>query len=114
MNEVLTLGIRAVNGGLFVVAFALVGEVAIPKRFAGIFSAAPSVALANLVVVLVSKGSSEAQQQSWGMIVGAVVLILVCAAGVPLLKRWHAFRGSLAICSAWLACAAMGYGLVLR
>ncbi|MEA2502248.1 MAG: hypothetical protein QOD01_2359, partial [Actinomycetota bacterium] len=48
MKTAAVLGLKAVNGGLFVVAFALVSEALKPKRFAGLFSAAPSVALANL------------------------------------------------------------------
>ena len=53
-------------------AFALIAEVASPKRFAGLFSAAPSVALANLLVIAVATGPTEAQRQSTGMVVGAV------------------------------------------
>ena len=54
-----TLGVKAVNGGLFVVLFSLIAEMLTPKRFAGLFSAAPSVALANLIVVIISKGHGE-------------------------------------------------------
>jgi hypothetical protein len=40
VHPVVVLAVKALNGGLFVVAFALVGEVLDPKRFAGLFSAA--------------------------------------------------------------------------
>ena len=40
--------LRAVIGGVVVSAFALLGDVFQPKRFAGLFGAAPSVALASL------------------------------------------------------------------
>ena len=59
MTQWWTLGIKAVNGGLFVVLFALIAEMLKPKRFAGLFSAAPSVALANLIVVIVAKGHGQ-------------------------------------------------------
>jgi hypothetical protein len=39
-----TLAVKAVYGGLFVVLFSLIAELLTPKRFAGLFSAAPSVA----------------------------------------------------------------------
>ena len=59
MTQWWTLSIKAVNGGLFVVLFSLIAEMLTPKRFAGLFSAAPSVALANLIVVIVAKGHGE-------------------------------------------------------
>jgi len=56
VNPVLLLAVRALVGGTFVVVFALVGEVVTPKRFAGIFGAAPSVTLANLALVVAIEG----------------------------------------------------------
>ena len=114
MNDVLLTIIKAVNGGLFVVAFALIGEIATPKRFSGVFSAAPSIALANLIVIALAKGAHEAQRQSPGMIVGAVAMTVACAIGVVLIRRYRARRGSLAICGAWLVLAEVGYVAVLR
>ena len=72
MKTVAILGLKAANGGLFVVAFALVSEVLKPKRFAGLFSAAPSVALANLAVVVAIKGHAEAIASTRGMVIGAL------------------------------------------
>ena len=114
MGDVWLTAIKAMNGGLFVVALALVGEMAKPKRFAGLFSAAPSIALANLVVIAVSKGAADAQRQSTGMVVGAMALVVACALGVALIARLRAVRGSLVICAAWLVLAEVGYLAVLR
>jgi hypothetical protein len=114
MNDALITLLKAVNGGLFVVAFALIGEIATPKRFSGVFSAAPSIALANLIVIALAKGGSEAQRQSTGMIVGAIAMTIACAIGVLLLRRYQALRGSLAICGTWLVLAEVGYVAVLR
>lgn len=114
MNDVWMTGIKAVNGGLFVVASALVGAMALPKRFAGLFSAAPSVALANLIVIALVKGPSDAQQQSTGMIVGAVAMVVACAAGIVLVARWRARRGSIAMWGVWLVIAEAGYLVALR
>jgi hypothetical protein len=113
MAEVVTVVVKALNGGLFVVAFALIGEISVPKRFAGVFSAAPSVALANLLVMLVAKGSAEARDQTTGMIVGAVAMTAACAIGVVSVRRLRALRGSLVLCGAWFAPAIAGYLLFL-
>jgi hypothetical protein len=103
VDEALITAVKAVNGGLFVAAFALVAEVAEPKRFAGLFSAAPSIALANLIVIAVAMSTNDAQQQSTGMIVGAIALVGACAVGLHLIGRWRALRGSLGVCGVWLA-----------
>jgi hypothetical protein len=98
---------------VFVAAFALIAEVAQPKRFAGLFSAAPSIALANLIVIAVASGTFDAQQQSTGMVVGALALVGACAAGLHFIGRWRALRGSLGIWTVWLALATGAGTLVL-
>ena len=45
MSQIL---IRFIIGGMIVSAFAIIGDVLKPKTFAGLFGAAPSVALATL------------------------------------------------------------------
>ena len=75
-SEVLAVGLRVVAAGLLVCVFALIGELVKPKRFAGIFSAAPSVALASLVVVLVTEGSGNLRLELEGMILGAVAFVV--------------------------------------
>jgi hypothetical protein len=114
MDEVATTAIKAVNGGLIVVLFALVGEAAVPKRFAGLFSAAPSIALANLLVIVLVKGSADAQQQSTGMVLGAGAMVAVCAFGIVLIPRLHAVRASMLMCAGWLALTVVGYMVLLR
>ena len=114
MKEVLTLGVKAVNGGLFVVAFAVVAEVLIPKRFAGLFSAAPSVALANLLVVLIVKGRHHGVENGLGMVVGGLAMAGACLAGMYLVPHLRARRASAAICVIWLAVTEAGYLVALR
>jgi uncharacterized membrane protein (GlpM family) len=114
VQPVVVLAMKAVNGGLFVVVFALLGEVVAPKRFAGLFSAAPSVALANLSVTLVDKGSHDARQNTIGMIVGALALIVFCVVARPAVARFRAATGSMIACGAWLVVAGGGYLAVLR
>jgi len=114
VRTAVVLLIKAVNGGLFVVAFALIGEMARPKRFAGLFSAAPSVALANLAVTSVADGTAKAAVNCRGMVVGGLALMLACLGGVVLIRRLRAVRASVVVCATWLAAAETGYLAVLR
>ncbi len=68
--------VRFIVGGLIVSAFSLLGDLVRPKSFAGLFSAAPSVALASLAISIVTKGSSYAALQARSMMFGAAALIL--------------------------------------
>jgi hypothetical protein len=63
--EVLTEYIlRSIAGGLFVSLFAIIGDVVRPKSFAGLFGAAPSVALATLGIAWAQHGSHYAGVQA--------------------------------------------------
>lgn len=48
--------VRFVAGGLIVSVFAMLGDVLRPNSFAGLFSAAPSVALVTLSLALIKQG----------------------------------------------------------
>jgi hypothetical protein len=112
MNDVAVLAIKMVNGGLFVVAFSLVAEALEPKRFAGLFSAAPSIALANLVVVLVVRGRADGLANLSGMIVGAIAMAVVCLAGIWLVPRLGSVKSSVVMCSGWAVVAFAGWWLL--
>jgi hypothetical protein len=68
--------LRMCIGGLMVSAFAAIGDVLKPKRFAGIFAAAPSVALATLALTVAKNGSSYAAIEARSMVAGAVGLLV--------------------------------------
>ncbi len=74
--------LRFVVGGLVVSLFALLGDLLRPKSFAGLFGAAPSVALATLGIAVVEHGSDYAAIESRSMMCGAVALaaysVFVC------------------------------------
>jgi Protein of unknown function (DUF3147) len=113
VTDLPVLAIKALNGGLFVVAFALVSEMLQPKRFAGLFSAAPSVALANLIVVVASKGHGAGSANARGMLVGAAAFAISALAGVTLVRRYRAKLGSALLAMTWLGLAGAGYRLFL-
>jgi hypothetical protein len=74
--------VRFLVGGIVVSAFAMLGDVLRPKSFAGIFGAAPSIALATLGIATYSHGAAYAAVQGRAMMMGAVALgvytIVVC------------------------------------
>ena len=67
--------IRFIVGGLFVSAFAVLGDILKPKSFAGLFGAAPSVALATLILTIQSQGPRFAAAEARSMIFGAVAFL---------------------------------------
>ena len=113
MRTAAVLGLTAANGGLFVVAFALVSEALKPKRFAGLFSAAPSVALANLAVVVAMKGHAEAIANTRGMVIGAVAFTASAAVGAAIARRHSVRMATLVVSGTWIAVAVPLYLLFL-
>jgi uncharacterized membrane protein len=114
MGALMLLVVKGLAGGALVVAFALLGEVLEPKRFAGIFAAAPSVALSSLTIVILTKGHAQAHANAEGMLVGAVAFIAFTLVARPLVTRFDALGGSALACIVWLAIAGAGYGAFLR
>jgi hypothetical protein len=93
---------RFVIGGLVVAMFSAIGELFDPKRFSGIFGAAPSVAIATLGLTFWNQGGpTVAAEASW-MVLGAVAMFTYAAASAALAKRHH-FSIWLAAGGAWIA-----------
>lgn len=64
--------IRFFVGGAVVSAFAIIGDLLKPKSFAGLFGAAPSVALATLGLTIATEGTSYAATEARSMMAGAI------------------------------------------
>jgi len=111
--KVAEVALKALVGGLFVLAFAALSQVLTPKRFAGVFSAAPSVALGGLLVTAGFSGVPDVARSARGMAIGAVAFAVYCAVAVPLLKRWNVWAASGAALVVWAVTAAFGYLVVL-
>ena len=107
MHEAMILAIKGLAGGTLVLAFALLSQGLEPKRFAGLLSAAPAVALAGLAVTLLDKGAHEAHLATAGMIAGATGMAVYAAAVIPLLRRSRAPVASIAALGAWTVTAAV-------
>ena len=68
--------IRFLIGAVAVSIFAVLGDLLKPKSFAGLFGAAPSVALATLGLTLSSDGSHFAATEAGSMIAGAIAFFV--------------------------------------
>jgi uncharacterized membrane protein (GlpM family) len=106
-HDLLILALKGLAGGTLVVAFALLSAGLSPKRFAGLFSAAPAVAIAGLAIVLLDKMPHDAHQNAVGMIAGSAGMIAYAAAVVPLLRRRRAPAAAMIALTAWAAAAAV-------
>ena len=92
MHDVLILVVKGLAAGGLVVAFSVLSQGLSPKRFAGLFSAAPGIALASLAITLLDKGSHDARQSAVGMLAGSGAMIAYAATAGPLLRRLRAAK----------------------
>ena len=107
---------RVVVGGAVVSAFALLGDLLKPKSFAGLFGAAPSVALATLVLTVMKDGKAYASTEARSMILGAMAFFFyACLVGRLLIRRRLPVlpTASLAI-TLWFGCAFGLWFILLR
>jgi Protein of unknown function (DUF3147) len=96
------LALRGLAGGTLVVISALIGETVSPKAFSGLFSAAPTVAIASLLLIIVSEGPATARKASVGMVVGAIAMVACCILATATIPRIRSLRGSLAAWACWI------------
>jgi len=107
---------RFVVGGLVVSIFSALGDVLKPKSFAGLFGAAPSVALATLGLTIASNGVAYAAVEARSMIGGAVALFVYAFSVAWVILR---YKRSAALVTAgllclWLATALGAWALFLK
>src|SRR3982074_2336204 len=93
MSEWLTVVIKAAAGGSLVLAFAVLSEILRPKRFAGLFGAAPAIAIAGLSITLAGKGWHDAREASIGMLAGSVGMLSYAASTVRTIRSDHPLLG---------------------
>ena len=99
--------IRFFAGGLIVSLFALIGDIIRPKSFAGLFGAAPSVALVSLSLAFSSHGGAYVSIEGRSMILGAIAFALYSFLVCQLLMRVRcsALTATAGATVAWLAVA---------
>ncbi len=103
--------VRFLVGGIVVSAFAMLGDLLRPKSFAGLFGAAPSVALATLAIAVHQHGAGYAADQSRAMMAGATALAVFSVAVCHLLMRARLSAG-LATSLAMVVWLVVAFGLL--
>lgn len=107
------IALRFLIGGAVVCAFALIGDIFKPKSFAGLFGAAPSVALATLGLTVVKHGHNYAASEARSMVAGAVAFFVYASVASWLMMRrdLKALRVTLGLLPLWFLIA-MGLWIV--
>lgn len=108
--------IRFVVGGLLVSMFAVIGDVLNPKSFAGLFGAAPSVALATVSLAIFTRGKPYAAIEARSMVVGGFAFLLYSLVSLRLMAKYHlhALKAAVSAILVWLACAIGIWAVVWR
>jgi len=106
--------LRFLIGGTVVSLFAMLGDVFRPKSFAGLFGAAPSIALATLGLTIASKGKAYAGIEARSMILGALAFCIYAIVVSLVLRRrkLSALKTTVSLLPVWFG-VAMGAWLVL-
>jgi hypothetical protein len=94
---------RFMVGGFAVSCFALLGEIFRPKSFAGLFGAAPSVALATFGITIAKHGHAYASVEARSMIFGAIAFFsYACACSLILMRyKFHALTTTIVLMPVW-------------
>jgi hypothetical protein len=110
------IALRFGIGGIFVSLFALSGDVVRPKSFAGIFAAAPSVALATLALTISKDGPVFAAREGRSMIAGAIAFMAYayCAKLLMMNCGKSALSASTMLIFVWFGCAGLLWLVWLR
>ena len=112
----LEYGLRFLAGGIAVSAFAALGDTLRPKSFAGLFGAAPSVALATLGLTVLADGKAYAALEARSMVVGAASFFVYSAlcTWLMLRKKVNAAPATIGSLIVWLAAALGTWAVFLR
>jgi hypothetical protein len=107
MKELL---VRFLIGGIAVSFFSVVGDIFKPKSFAGLFGAAPSVALATLGLTLMKESRQYAATEATSMMAGSVAFFVYSSvvSWTLMHRAVSAMRASMAWLLLW---GAVAFGL---
>jgi len=105
---------KAIAGGCLVVAFSMLSDRLKPKTLAGLFSGAPSVALASLGLTALAMGSGKTALAATSMIAGAAGMVAFCAVAIALEQKVGAITSSAMAWISWAAVAGAVFWFFLR
>jgi uncharacterized membrane protein (GlpM family) len=83
-----TILIRFLIGGIVVSTFSVISDLLKPKSFAGLFGAAPSIALATLGITVLTEGPQYAATEARSMIFGSIAFFVYATTTSQLLLRY--------------------------
>ena len=108
--------IRFLIGGTIVSSFALLGEILRPKSFAGLFGAAPSIALATIGLTIFHEGKDYAAIEARSMVLGSIAFLCYAASASWFLTHYKlgALTITLALLPVWLGISLGLWFLFLR
>src|ERR1700727_2587963 len=96
---------RFLVGGLVVSTFAALADLLKPKSFAGLFGAAPAIALATLLMTVMKDGREHAAIEGKAMILGGISFFLYAW----VVSRWL-IRKRIAVLTAAAAALVLWFG----
>jgi uncharacterized membrane protein (GlpM family) len=116
VEEVMDMMLRFLIGGMVVSVFAILGDVLKPESLGGVFAAAPTIALATLVLTMHKHGGVYVATEARSMVAGAIAFFAyACAVSFVLMRwRWKALTTAVALLPIWFATAAGLWSLWLR
>lgn len=108
--------LRFLIGGIVVSLFAILGDIFRPKSFAGLFGAAPSIALATVGLTIHHNGKLYAAVEARSMIAGAVAMAVYAATVSWVLLRYKppSLLVTLALLPVWFGISFGIWHLCLR
>lgn len=114
-SELWFLGLKGLLAGVVVVSVSVLASALKPKMLAGLFGAAPSVAIASLLVTSLGQHSPDrAALNGRGMVCGAVGMGAYCALALFLIPKLGPWLGSVVPWAGWAAVSFSLYWLFLR
>jgi Protein of unknown function (DUF3147) len=110
------LALRFLIGGTVVSVFAVLGDIFRPKSFAGLFGAAPSIALATLGLTIHKDGKVYAALEARSMLAGAIAMAVYAALVSWVLMRYKppALATTLTLLPVWFAISFALWHICLR
>src|ERR1700722_17824050 len=108
--------IRFLIGGFIVSLFAILGEVLRPKSFAGLFGAAPSIALATLGITINKKSLTFAALEGRSMMIGTSAFFTYALLTSWVLRRHKigALTAAFALMPVWFVISLGSWALIVR
>ena len=108
--------LRFLIGGLVVSLFSALGDIFRPRNFAGLFGAAPSIALASIGITIHQHGHAYVATEARSMIFGAAAFLVYAAAVSWILRRYRpaCLKTTIALMPLWLAVSLGCWFVLLR